>query len=269
MATGDRFLLPGPEATATAEPAATVDEAQAAKELADVLSAELLTNRSIICSVVVSVSFTPPRFPSSCGRLRKRRSKMNHPVTSRGEFLTGLSGRILEVGCGNGLNLAHYPLSSRGHGGGRDRPERDLCGQARLAARTVGPRVSVVEGRAETVSEVVTGTFDAAAFSLVLCSVADPSAVLQETKKVLKKGASVRFDEHVLSGEPGTARRQRAGAPLWSRLAGGCRPDRDTLSLIREEFLVSEVRLFDCCPGWRVPLGIVAPHLSAQGKYSE
>jgi hypothetical protein len=127
----------------------------------------------------------------------------------------------------------------------------------------------VVEGRAETVSEVVTGKFDAGVFSLMLCSVADPRAVLRETRNVLKKGASVHFHEHVLSGEPGTARRQRAGAPLWSRLAGGCRPDRDTLSFIREEFLISEVRSFDFCPGCRVPLGIVAPHLLARGKYSE
>jgi SAM-dependent methyltransferase len=183
----------------------------------------------------------------------------------RRELLAGLSGRILELGCGNGLNFAHYPP------GTTDvvavEPEGYLRRQADLAATEAAPRITVLEGKAETVSQVVTGTFDAAVFSLVLCSVTDPRAVLRETKNVLKEGASVRFYEHVVSDDPGAARLQRLSAPLWSRLAGGCRPDRDTLSLIRDEFVISDARGFDVRTGWRIPCGIVAPHLLARGVF--
>jgi SAM-dependent methyltransferase len=183
----------------------------------------------------------------------------------RRELLAGLSGRVLELGCGNGLNFVHYPPGVTEVVGVE--PEGYLRRQARLVSQTVGTRIIVLEGRAETASEVVADKFDAVVFSLLLCSVADPKAVLRESKKMLNKGAAVRFYEHVVSDDPRTAWLQRHLAPLWSRLAGGCRPDRDTLSLIREEFRISDARSFDFCPGHRVPLGIVAPHVVARGVF--
>ncbi len=183
----------------------------------------------------------------------------------RRELLDGLSGRVLEVGCGNGLNFAYYPAPVTEVVGVE--PESYLRRQAQIASLKARVPVRVVEGRAETVSEVVTGTFDAVVFSLVLCSVSDPRTALAEAKKVLTQGASVRFYEHVLSDDPRLARRQRLFAPAWSTVAGGCRPDRDTLSVLREEFQISAARAFDFCPGCRFPLGIVAPHVLVRGVF--
>lgn len=185
--------------------------------------------------------------------------------TDRRELVAGLSGRILEVGCGNGLNFALYPRQVTEVVGVE--PEPYLRRRAVLASSEAQPRVTVVGGRAEAVSEVVTGEFDAAVFSLVLCSVADPRAVLREAKRVLKPGAGVRFYEHVVSDDPRSARLQRLFAPLWCRMAGGCRPDRDTLSVINEEFEIANSRAFDFCPGCRIPCGIVAPHVLAEGVF--
>ncbi len=183
----------------------------------------------------------------------------------RQELVAGLSGRVLELGCGNGLNFAHYPPQVTEVVAVE--PEPYLRREAQSAALKAQPRITVLDGQAESVSESVTGTFDAAVFSLMLCSVPDPKSVLTETKKVLNEGAQVRFYEHVVSDDLRIARLQRLSAPLWSRLAGGCRPDRDTLSLISEEFQVSNARAFDFCPGWRFPLGIVAPHVLAQAIF--
>jgi SAM-dependent methyltransferase len=205
---------------------------------------------------------------------------MNHPVFARiyakrsvaedhlqgvfrRELLEGLSGRVLEVGCGNGLNFAYYPPQVTEVVGVE--PEPYLRGRAQIASSKAQPAIQVVEGRAEAVSEAVSGPFDAAVFSLVLCSVPDLRVVLAEAKKVLKEGAAVRFYEHVLSEDRKVARWQQLFAPLWSTLAGGCRPDRDTLSTISEAFAVTDVRSFDFCPGCRIPLGIVAPHILARG----
>jgi len=184
---------------------------------------------------------------------------------ARRELLDGLSGRVLEVGCGNGLNFAHYPSEVTELVAVE--PEPYLRGQAELAAREAPGECRVVDGRAESLSRVVTGPFDAAVFSLVLCTVEDPRAVLSETAGLLRDGADVRFYEHVVSDDPGAARWQRRAAPCWSWVAGGCRPDRDTLSLIGDEFDISVVRRFDFCPGPRFPLAIVAPHLLARGQF--
>jgi SAM-dependent methyltransferase len=200
-------------------------------------------------------------------RIYARRSgaEAHLQADNRRELLAGLSGRVLEIGCGNGLNFPHYPDGVTEVVGVE--PEPYLRHRARLAARGVTPRVTVVEGRAESVARSVTASFDAAVFSLVLCSVADPAAVLDEVKGVLVPGAAVRFYEHVLSDDPALARYQRMGAPLWSRMAGGCRPDRDTLSVISGAFAVDQSRSFDFCPGCRIPLGIVAPHILARGEH--
>ena len=184
---------------------------------------------------------------------------------NRRELLEGLSGRVLEVGCGNGLNFGYYPPAVTEVVG--IEPERYLRDKARDASSRSPRPVRVLEGEAETVSEVVAGTFDAAVFSLVLCSVSDQRQVLAEIKKVLRPGAAVRFYEHVLSGEPRTARLQHLFGPLWSAAAGGCHPDRNTLSVVGEEFEITDARSFDFCPGCRVPLGIVAPHILARGVF--
>jgi SAM-dependent methyltransferase len=183
----------------------------------------------------------------------------------RRELLAGLTGRVLEVGCGNGLNFAFYPPEVTEVVGVE--PEAYLRHQAQLAARAAGRPVTVVEGRAESVADVVTGPFDAVVFSLVLCSVADPGLVLRQAKRTLRDGATIRFYEHVVSEDPGAARLQRLFTPLWSAVAGGCRPDRDTLAVVAEEFPGTQARRFEFCPGGRVPCGIVAPHVLGRAVY--
>jgi SAM-dependent methyltransferase len=189
-------------------------------------------------------------------------SEEYHQAMYRRRLLADLSGRVLEVGCGNGLNFPHYPSTVSQVVG--IEPEPYLRDQA-LRAAELDDRCTVIDARAETFSIDTIGTFDAAVFSLVLCSVSDPLAVLRRSKEVLNEGAAVRFYEHVVSSNPKEARLQRLLAPAWGMLAGGCRPDQDTLSLIRAEFDITETESFDFCPGCRIPSGLVAPHLLARG----
>ena len=184
----------------------------------------------------------------------------------RRELLAGLSGRVLEIGCGNGLNFGYYPPDVTEVVGVE--PEEYLRRQARRAGSGTSPRFSVVDGRAETVSEVVDGTFDGAVFSLVLCSVTDPVAVLREVKTVLNEGASIRVYEHVVSDDARTARFQRLFAPVWQqswRVGAGRTGTRSPWSGASSRS--TEARGFDFCPGPRVPLGIVAPHILAKGEF--
>ena len=148
----------------------------------------------------------------------------------RQALLTGLSGEVIEVGAGDGLNFPHYPPTVT-HVLAVE-PEPHLRRLAREAASHAPVPVEVVDGLAERLP-FADASADAVVVSLVLCSVADQAAALQEIRRVLKPGGRLRFLEHVRADTPGLVRVQRVlDATLWPRVAGGCHTGRDTAAAI-------------------------------------
>ncbi|GAA4929200.1 class I SAM-dependent methyltransferase [Streptomyces coeruleoprunus] len=148
----------------------------------------------------------------------------------RRELLDGLSGRVIEVGAGNGLNFAYYP------GAVSEvvaiEPERLLRRLAVEAAVRAGVPVDVVPGAAEALP-VKSEAFDGAVASLVLCSVRDLRRSLAELRRVLKPGGELRFFEHGLAPGKLMATAQRAlDATVWPLMCGGCHTARDPLAAI-------------------------------------
>lgn len=159
----------------------------------------------------------------------------------RDALVAGLSGRVLEVGAGDGLNFEHYT------GAVTEvvalEPEPHL--RAKAAARGV-QRITVIDGVAEQLP-AQDASFDAVVVCLVLCSVASQPAALAEIARVLRPGGELRFYEHVAAR--GGAGRAVQGAldrsGLWPRLAAGCHLTRDTEQAIRDAGLtVDETRRF-------------------------
>lgn len=151
----------------------------------------------------------------------------------REELLAGLTGRVIEIGAGNGLNFARYPADvSRVTA---VEPEPRLRASAVAAARSEGVRVpvDVVAGTADALP-AEDGAFDAAVFSLVLCSLPDVSRALEEVRRVLRPGGELRFYEHGRAeGRPRMARFQRVlDRTVWPRLFGGCHTGRDPVGEI-------------------------------------
>jgi SAM-dependent methyltransferase len=157
---------------------------------------------------------------------------------NRATLLSGLSGRVLEVGCGTGLNFEFYPASVEQIVA----LEPDDYLRGRAEARALGhSKIVVHPGRAEELQDSPLGfpdMFDAVVFSLVLCSVADPQDVLHQARQVLRPGGQLRFYEHHVSRDRDLARRQRRLSPLWACAMGGCHPDRDIVALISAEYEV-------------------------------
>jgi SAM-dependent methyltransferase len=172
----------------------------------------------------------------------------------RRRLLAGLSGRVIEVGAGNGRMFAHYPrgvtevLAVE--------PEPRLRAAAVEAARSAPVPVTVVHGVAEELPGKA-GEFDAGVTALVLCSVADPAVALAELRRVLRGGGELRFFEHVVAERPGGLRRVQRflDATVWPALVGGCHTARDTATAITEAgFVVEELERF------RFPeSGVVSP----------
>ncbi|GGX68209.1 class I SAM-dependent methyltransferase [Streptomyces fructofermentans] len=150
----------------------------------------------------------------------------------RDELLAGLSGRVIEIGAGNGLNFAHYPSTVSEVVA--IEPERGLRRLAVTAAMRSDVPVDVVPGVAEALP-VKSEAFDAAVVSLVLCSVRDLPRALAEIRRVLRPGGELRFFEHGAGGGRAMALCQRAlDRTVWPLFFGGCHVAGDPVGAIRD-----------------------------------
>ena len=175
--------------------------------------------------------------------------------SERARVLEGLSGRVVDVGAGNGLSFAHYPETVTELVAVE--PEALLRKEAEERAPSAPVPVTVVDAVA-TRLPYEDASFDAGVTSLVLCSVPDQAAALAELRRVIRPGGELRFMEHVRAHNPAGAGVQRAlDATVWPRLFGGCHAARDTGAAIRAagfEIESLERTLFP-----RVPVSPTAP----------
>lgn len=148
----------------------------------------------------------------------------------RRRLLQGVTGRVLEVGAGNGLNFRHYPDTV-------DEvvavePEPYLRSVAERAAGDAPVAIRVIDAVAQELP-FEDAAFDTAVTSLVLCEVPDQASALRELHRVVRSGGELRFYEHVLARSPGFARFQRIlDRTVWPRLSGGCHCARETAAAI-------------------------------------
>lgn len=145
----------------------------------------------------------------------------------RRELLQDLSGEVLEVGAGTGLNLPHYGPAVR-------RlvllePDRHMRAKLRRKPLPAGVgRVDFVDAKLEALP-MRDASFDAVVSTLVLCSVDDLGRALGEVRRVLRPRARFVFLEHVADEtNPRVRRWQERIDPLWKRIAGNCHLARRT-----------------------------------------
>jgi ubiquinone/menaquinone biosynthesis C-methylase UbiE len=141
-------------------------------------------------------------------------------------------GLSLDLGTGTGRNLPLFGPATRVIGIDPYRPVLDRARRRATRARLIQAEAERLPFRDQVFDTVVSGT--------VLCSVADPVAALHEVRRVLRPGGTVPMLEHVRSTRPWKARVQDALQPMWTRVSGGCHPNRDTERAVREAGFVIE-----------------------------
>jgi ubiquinone/menaquinone biosynthesis C-methylase UbiE len=150
----------------------------------------------------------------------------------RDQLLTGLSGSVIEIGAGNGLNFSHYPASVTSVLAVE--PEPHLRGIAERSAPAAAVPIKVTDGTAEQIP-AADGSFDNVVATLMLCSVPDLAVALAEMRRVLRPGGELRFMEHVRAETAGCQRIQRlADATIWPACFGGCHASRDPVTAIAD-----------------------------------
>lgn len=166
-------------------------------------------------------------------------------LAERKRWVPRAHGDVLELGVGTGLNLPFY-APDQVHKVTAIDPSPALLAKAEQRVGSAPVPVELVHAPGEQLP-FADASFDSALVTYALCSVSDPLRVLAEVRRTLRPGGELVLVEHGLGREPSTQRWQRRVTPVWSRVSGGCRLDRDMHAILREAgFSTEEV---EAAPG--------------------
>lgn len=179
-------------------------------------------------------------------------------ATWKERLFSGLSGTILEIGPGTGVNLSYYPEGIDWIG---IDPNPFMHAYLRSEAQRLGVKADLRQAAAEQIP-LPDNSSDAVVSTLVLCSVRDPQTALNEICRVLKPGGRLLFIEHVAAPQGTWRRRLQSGIrPVWRALADGCCPDRETIQAIRDAgFDQLDYVEFE------LPMLMFSPHVAGQAQ---
>jgi len=147
----------------------------------------------------------------------------------RRQTTDGLTGTVLELGFGSGLNVGLYPdtvtevLAV----------EPSELARSRAAARILASAVPVrhvgVDGQQVPLDDA---SVDSALCTFTLCTIPDVDAALAEVRRIVRPGGTFHFLEHGLAPDEPVRRWQQRLNPVEQRLAGGCQLTRDPVALV-------------------------------------
>jgi ubiquinone/menaquinone biosynthesis C-methylase UbiE len=147
----------------------------------------------------------------------------------RTEACRGLTGRVLEIGFGSGLNTPFYPRELVSVGA----VEPSDLGWRMSAERRAGAHVPVERvGLDGQRLDAADASYHSVLLTFTLCTIPDPAAALREARRVLLPGGSLHFLEHGRAPSPRVQRWQRRMEPFQRRIAGGCHLTRDVPALV-------------------------------------
>lgn len=164
----------------------------------------------------------PRLVDAACGQPRLR--------AWRERTCADLTGEVLEIGFGSGLNLPWLPDAVAAV----DAVEPADLAWARSAGRRSGAAVPVrrlgLDGQHVDAPDAA---YDAALITFSLCTIPDPALAAAEVHRLVRPGGVVRVLEHGRAPDPGVRRWQRRLEPMQRRVAGGCHLTRDPVALLR------------------------------------
>ncbi|MBD2731518.1 class I SAM-dependent methyltransferase [Nostoc sp. FACHB-892] len=159
----------------------------------------------------------------------------------RQELLADITGEVLEIGFGTGLNLPYYP-----------------CSIHKITTVDVNPGMNALANKRISDSDIIVeqlllssenlpmpdNTFDSVVSTWTLCSIANVRQALQEVYRVLKPGGRFFFVEHGLSDKPSIQVWQHRLTPIQKVVADGCHLNRDIQKLVEQHFDHVELKQF-------------------------
>ncbi len=142
----------------------------------------------------------------------------------------GLSGTVVEIGFGSGLNMPVYPEEVKRVYAVEPAETARRLATERIAASHV--QVEHVGLRGESIP-LEDDSCDGALSTFTLCTIADVDAALAEVRRVLVPGGEFHFLEHGLAPDANVATWQHRIDPFQKRVADGCHLSRDIPEIVR------------------------------------
>ena len=160
----------------------------------------------------------------------------------RERVCAGLSGDVVEIGFGSGLNVPFYPAGVTSISAVEPAALAWKLARTRVTASGVPIAQSGLDGQRLPFED---NSFDAALSTFTLCTIPDVAAALREVRRVLRPGSGFYFLEHGLAPDDDVRRWQRRLNPVQKAFCGGCHVNRRIDELVRDAgFDVDEVERF-------------------------
>ncbi|WP_319419946.1 class I SAM-dependent methyltransferase [Pleurocapsa sp. FMAR1] len=151
----------------------------------------------------------------------------------RQQLLADVSGEILEIGFGTGLNLPHYPDNVSKITTIDPNVGMQKLARARIAASNISVDHKVLNGESLPMAD---GSFDSVVCTWTLCSIPQADKAIAEVYRLLKPGGRFFFIEHGLSQDPKIQAWQNRLTPIQKAIADGCHLNRQIKHIVQQKF---------------------------------
>lgn len=151
----------------------------------------------------------------------------------RQQLLKDVSGEILEIGFGTGLNLPHYPEGIKKITTIDPNPGMKKRARSRIAASNITVDYQVLNGECLPLED---SSFDSVVCTWTLCSIPRADKAIAEVHRLLKPEGKFFFIEHGLSHDNQIQFWQNRLTPLQKIIADGCHLNRNITNMIEQKF---------------------------------
>jgi ubiquinone/menaquinone biosynthesis C-methylase UbiE len=159
----------------------------------------------------------------------------------RQELLKDVSGEILEIGFGTGLNLPHYPEQVTKITTVEPNPGMQKLARSRIEQSQITVDYKILNGESLPMSNAI---FDSVVCTWTLCSIPLVEQAIAEVYRVLKPGGKFLFIEHGLSQDPSIQVWQNRLTPIQKVIADGCHLNRKINELVQQQFSNVAIKQF-------------------------
>jgi len=176
---------------------------------------------------IVAALYDAYMWPQELLGFRRQRRRMGEEA----------EGYVLEIAAGTGLTFPFYDRAREVVATGAD-PFMLKRARRRVATASCPVRLRQADAEALPFDD---DTFDTVIIAFGLCTVPHPETAVREASRVLKPDGRLLFLEHVRSPGRRVARLQDLASPAWSRLTGGCHPNRPSVETIERHFEIDKL----------------------------
>ena len=159
----------------------------------------------------------------------------------RQQLLADVSGDILEIGFGTGLNLPYYPDKINKITTIDPNPGMGRIARSRIEASEITVDYKVLNGESIPLADA---SFDSVVCTWTLCSIPLVDRAIAEIYRLLKPGGKFYFIEHGLSHEDSIKVWQNRLTPVQKIIADGCHLNRQIDAIVRRKFVNLTVEQF-------------------------